>query len=245
VIINQELVRRHFAGVDPIGQRLMIMTMADKPDAIREIIGVVGNVRPSGPQSELEPQVYEPVAQYGLNWLTLIVKAKGPAPALPATVSDVMKAIDPDLPFRNLRPYESALAGRWFRQRFSMILFTLFSAIALTLAAIGIYGVMNYAVSQRTQEIGIRMALGANARDVVALVFGSGARIVALGVGIGLAGSVASARLLQTMLFNTSAADPVTLGGVALLLTLVAFLACWIPAHRATKVDPIVALRSE
>jgi predicted permease len=245
VIINQELARRHFPNVDPIGQRLMIMTMADKPDAIREIIGVVGNVRPSGPQSELEPQVYEPLAQHALGGLTLIVKAKGPAPALPAAVSEVMKSIDPDLPFRNVRAYQSALAGSWFRQRFSMILFTVFSGIALTLAAIGIYGVMNYAVSQRTHEIGIRMALGAKARDVVALVFSSGARIVALGVVIGIAGSIAFARLLQSMLFNTSPSDPLTLGAVALLLAVVAFLACWIPARHATKVDPIVALRSE
>jgi putative ABC transport system permease protein len=126
-----------------------------------------------------------------------------------------------------------------------MTLFTVFSSIALVLAAIGIYGVMSYAVGQRTQEIGIRMALGARARDVLALVFGSGFRIVAIGVVLGLAGSVAFARVLQTMLFKTSPADPVTLGAVALLLAVVAFLACWIPARRATKVNPMVALRSE
>jgi putative ABC transport system permease protein len=245
VIINQELARRHFPGVDPIGQRLMIMTMADKPDAIREIIGVVGNVRPSGPQSELHPQVYEPVAQFALNWLTLIVKTKGPAPAFPATLNDVMKALDPDLPVGNVRPYEAALAGRWFRQRFSMILFTLFSTIALALAAIGIYGVMSYAVSQRTQEIGIRMALGAKARDVLALVFGSGGTIVALGVAIGLAGSIAFARVLRTLLFNTSPVDVLNLIVVSALLAFVALLACALPARRAIKVDPVVALRSE
>jgi putative ABC transport system permease protein len=180
-----------------------------------------------------------------MSWLTLIVKAKRPAPALPAAVGDVMKALDPDLPVRNVHPYESAVAGSWFRQRFSMILFTLFSAIALVLAAIGIYGVMNYAVSQRTQEIGIRMALGARGRDIIALVFSRGARIVAVGIVLGVAGSVIFARLLQTMLFKTSPSDPITLGAVSLLLAMVALLACWIPARRATKVDPMVALRSD
>jgi putative ABC transport system permease protein len=223
----------------------MIMTMADKPDAIREIIGVVGDVRPSGPQSALEAQVYEPMTHYGMGWATLIVKAKGPAPGLPAAIGDALKSLDPDLPVPSVRPYESALAGRWFRQRFSMILFTVFSAIALTLAAIGIYGVMSFAVSQRTQEIGIRMALGAGARDVVRLVLGSGLQIVAFGVTLGIAGSIAFARLLQTMLFKTSSTDPLTLGAVALLLAGVAFLACWLPARRATKVDPLIALRSE
>lgn len=245
VIINQELARRHFANANPIGQRLMIMTMADKPDAIREIVGVVGDVRPNGPQSGLHPQVYEPLAQHGNSFVTLIVKARGPAPALPATVGDVMKALDPDLPFRNLRPYESALAGSWFRHRFSLILFSVFSTLALVLAAIGIYGVMSYAVNQRTQEIGIRMALGANVRDVLALVFGRGARIVAVGVTLGIAGSLAFARLLQTLLYNTTPSDPLTLGAVAALLAIVAFLACWIPARRAAKVDPMTALRSE
>ena len=223
----------------------MIMTMADKPDAIREIVGVVGDVRPNGAQSEISAQVYEPLAQYTLGWLNLVVKAKGSARTLPATIHDVLKAIDPDLSFRNVQPYEFAIAGSWFRQRFSMVLFTLFSAIALVLAAIGIYGVMSYAVSQRRQEIGIRMALGAKGRDVVALVFGRGARIVALGLVLGLTGSVIFARLLQSLLFNTSSSDPLTLGVVALLLALVAFLACWIPARRATRVDPMVVLRTE
>jgi putative ABC transport system permease protein len=245
VIVNQELARRYFPGVDPVGQRLMIMTMADTPDAIREIVGVVGDTRPFGPQSALQSQVYEPIAQHALTFQTLVVKTRGAAPALPATVGDVLKALEPDLPFRSLRSYETALEGSWFRQRFSMILFTVFSAIALVLAAIGIYGVMNYAVTQRTQEIGIRMALGAKARDVVALVFGSGARIVTLGVALGLLGAVVFARVLRTLLYNTSPADPLTLGAVALLLALVAFLACWFPARRATKVDPLVALRSE
>lgn len=244
-IISEELARRQFPGADPIGQRLMIMTMADTPDAIREIVGVVGSVRPAGPQSALRAQVYEPLAQYRNSFLTLTVKTRQAAPTLPAAVSEIAQALDPDLPFRAPRAYNEVLEGQWFRQRFSMILFTLFSVIALTLAAIGIYGMMSYAVSQRVQEIGIRMALGAKTRDVVALVFGSGLRIVALGVAAGLAGAVAFARLLETMLYQTSPADPATLGAVALLLAGVALLASWVPARRATKLDPMIALRAE
>jgi putative ABC transport system permease protein len=245
VIINQELARRHFPGQNPIGRQLMIMTMADTPDVNREIVGVVGDIHPYGPQSDIGPQVYEPFAQLTPGGVNLIVKARGLAPGLPAAVGDVVRAMDSDLPQRDLRPYDLAVAGAWFRQRFSMILFTIFSSVALVLAAIGIYGVMSYAVSQRTQEIGIRMALGAARADVLALVFGSGARIVAIGVLLGTAGSLAFARVLQTLLFKTSPSDPLTLVAVALLLALVALLACWLPARRATKVDPIVALRAE
>jgi putative ABC transport system permease protein len=245
VIINQELARRHFPGTDPIGQQLMIMTMADTPDANREIIGVVGDVRPDGPQSQIGAQVYEPLAQLPQGNAAVIVKATGPAPALPAAVGDVLKQLDPDLPYRAMRPYESAIAGSWFRQRFSMILFMVFSGIALLLAAIGIYGVMSYAVSQRAHEIGIRMALGARAGDVLSLVFQNGARIVALGLAVGIAGSLVFARVLQTLLFNTSPADPLNLAVVVIVLAVVALLACALPARRATKVNPIVALRSE
>ena len=242
-IINQELARRYFPGIDPIGRRLMIYTMADKPDVVRQIVGVVGNVRPSGPQSEIGPQVYEPLAQNPEGGLTLILKAHAPAPSLPAAVSDVIRTLDPDLPLLSLSRYDSTVAMAWFRQRFSMILFSLFSSVALLLAAVGIYGVMAYSVSQRTQEIGIRMALGAQVGDVIRLVSASGARIVVLGVFIGTAGSLAFAQVLQSLLFNTNPCDPLTLLFVGTLLTCVACLACWVPARRAAKVDPIVALK--
>jgi len=245
VIINQELAQRYFPGIDPIGQRLMIYTMGDKPDVVREIVGVVGNVRPWGPQSEIGSLVYEPLAQNPEGDVTLILKAQGPAPALPAAVTDIIRALDPDLPFPSLSHYDATVATAWFRQRFSSILFTMFSSIALLLAAIGIYGVMAYSVSQRTQEIGIRMALGAQMGDVLRLVSASGARIVALGLLIGAAGSLAFAQALRSLLFNTSPSDPLTLLLVGMLLTCVACLACWVPARRAAKVDPMVALRHE
>ncbi|MEO5959533.1 MAG: FtsX-like permease family protein, partial [Opitutaceae bacterium] len=245
VIINEELARRHFPGVDPVGRRLMIAKMDDTPDVLREIVGVVGDVRLNGPQNEIQSQVYEPFAQRPSPGFNLIVKAKSPAPWVMAAVAEIVRALDPDLPFRNMRRYDDALAASWFRQRFSMILFTVFSGIALLLAAIGIYGVMAYAVSQRTPEIGVRMALGASAQDVQRLVLGGAARMVALGLLLGVAGALAFARGLQALLFRTSPADPLTLLAAAGVLVVVAFLACWLPARRAAKVDPIVALRAE
>jgi len=245
VIINQELARRYFQGSDPIGRRVMIYTMADKPDVVREIVGVVGNVRQSGPQSQIEPQVYEPLAQHPQSGLTLVLKTKGPSPALPAAVSNVIRALAPDLPFPSLQRYDATVSDAWSRQRFSMILFTLFSGVALLLAAVGIYGVMAYTVSQRTQEFGIRMALGAKQRDVLRLVSASGAKIVALGVLIGTAGSLAFAQVLRSLLFNTRPSDPLTLLLVGMVLACVACLACWVPARRAAMVNPMVALRNE
>jgi putative ABC transport system permease protein len=223
----------------------MIMTMADKPDVVREIVGVVGDVRPNGPQSAIGSHVYEPHEQRPQSGMQLLVKTTGPVPGLPEAVSRTFRELDPELPVRGLQPYEGRMANSWFRQRFSMILFTVFSGCALLLAALGIYGVMAYAVTQRTQEIGIRMALGAQARDVLGLMLGGGAKIVTLGVGLGLAGTLASARVLATLLYDTSPVDPVTLTVVAALLALVALLACWLPARRATRVNPLVALRSE
>jgi predicted permease len=245
VIINQELARRYFPGINPIGRRLMIYTMADKPDVVREIVGVVGNVRPWGPQSEIASQVYEPLAQHPHGDVALMLKAQGAAPALPAAVNDIVLSLDPDLPVLSLTRYDATVATAWFRQRFSMILFMLFSGIALVLAAVGIYGVMAYSVTQRTQEIGIRMALGAQVGDVLRLVFAGGAKIVTVGVLMGAAGSLAFARVLQSLLFNTSPSDPLTLLLVGMLLTCVACVACWLPARRAVKVDPMVALRQE
>ena len=137
------------------------------------------------------------------------------------------------------------MSDAWSRQRFSMILFTLFSGVALLLAAVGIYGVMAYTVSQRTQEFGIRMALGAKQRDVLRLVSASGAKIVALGVLIGTAGSLAFAQVLRSLLFNTRPSDPLTLLLVGMVLACVACLACWVPARRAAMVNPMVALRNE
>ncbi|MGP1665020.1 MAG: ADOP family duplicated permease, partial [Rhodanobacter sp.] len=233
IVINETLARQHFPGVDPIGRRIMIMTMADKPDVVREIVGVVGDVRPSGPQSRIGAQIYEPLAQQPVADGTLVVKSKDPSPALSATISDLISSIDPDLPARAVRPYRVVLAGAWFRQRFSATLFALFSGVALLLAAVGIHGVVSYLVSRRTPEIGVRMALGATPRQVLRLVVGDAMRMVWLGLGFGVAGTVVFARALHSLLYQTSPIDPVALAVAGTLLALVALLACWWPARRA------------
>jgi predicted permease len=246
VIINEELAHRHFSAVNPIGQRLMIYTMDDKPDGFREIVGVVGSVRPGGPQSELTPQIYEPLSQHpqrhGLN---VIVRTNGVVPGLTAAVKDTLHALNPDIPFDGLWTYAGRVATAWFRQQFSLVLFTLFSVVALLLAALGIYGVIAFSVQQRTHEIGIRMALGAKSTDVVRLILRHGAKLVGVGLALGLVGAAICSHVLESLLFNVSPSDPLTLLAVALILGSVAAIACWIPARRAMKVDPLVALRSE
>ena len=254
VVVNREMVRRHFAGKDPLGQRIRILDIDSgqppvpgqpAPEIWSEIIGVVGDVKPRGPQSITEPQVYQAFDQMPEPLMTLVIRTKGPAPGVYAAVRDVVHSLDKDLRFDTMFPLMATLEWWWTQQRFNMILFTLFSVIALVLAAIGIYGVMAYSVTQRTHEIGIRMALGAMPRDVMRLILGSGARIVCIGLLLGTAGALASTRVLSALLFNVSPYDPVSFIGIILILSAVAFLACWIPARRATKVNPIVALRAE
>ena len=245
VIINQNLAQKYFPNVDPVGKRLMVLTMANTPDVWREIVGVVGDVRAYGPQSTIGPQLYEPLAQHPSGDLSLVVRAQEPASALPGAVRDVIHSLDPNLPFGTIYPYDRQIESYWSKQRFSLILFSLFSGVALLLSGIGVYGVIAYSVNQRTNEIGIRMALGAQSGDVLRLILGTGAKILALGLLIGAAGSLAATRLLQSLLFATSPYDPLTFLAVGGLLGFVALLACWFPARQATKVDPMTALRCE
>ena len=254
VVVNREMVRVHFPDKDPIGQRIRLLGGGPQPTPLpgkpapevwSEIIGVVGDVKPRGPQSDTGPQVYEAFDQAPEQLMNLVVRSKGAAPGLSANVRDIVHALDKDIRFDIFYPLIATIEWTWTRQRFSMILFTLFSVIALVLAAIGIYGVMAYSVNQRTHEIGIRMALGAMPRDVLRLILGSGARIILIGLLLGTAGALASTRVLSSLLFNVSPYDPVSYISIIVILSATAFLACWIPARRATKVNPIVALRSE
>jgi len=241
-IINESLAKKFFPNENPLGQRINI---TNGPEAFREIVGVVGDVKHYGLDTDTPLQTYEPFAQQPLNFLTFVVRTSGPIPGLPAAIRTAIYSVDKDQPIASVRPLTQLIAESVARQRFAMFLFAVFSGVALLLAAIGIYGVMAYSVTQRTGEIGIRMALGAQQADVLRLIFVQGGRLVALGLGAGLVGALLLTRFISSMLFGVSARDPFTFVAIAALLAAIAGLACFIPARRATKVDPLTALRAE
>jgi putative ABC transport system permease protein len=241
VLINETMARRFFPNEDPIGKRLDI----SGPTYMREIVGVVGDVKQESLRTPTPPQVYEPFSQKpGRSFHVLLRVSANPA-QFAETVRQEVRAIDNAQPISEARPMEAIVAQSLMRDRFSALILGAFGCLALILAAVGIYGVIAYSVAQRTNEIGVRMALGAQGADVVRLVLRQGLRLVIIGVVIGLLISTVATRVLAAVLFGISPIDPLTFGVIALLLSLVALLACWIPARRATKVDPLVALRCE
>jgi putative ABC transport system permease protein len=241
-IINETLARQHFPNEDPIGKRINI---TNGPDAWREIVGIVGDIKQYGVDKATSNQSYEPFAQVPFSSLNIVIRTNGAPAALLGAIRPTVYAVDKDQPIGAIRPLEEIVADSIARQRFAMTLLTVFSLVALVIAAVGIYGVMAYSVVQRTGEFGIRMALGAQQRDVLRLVLAQGGKLVGLGLLIGLTATLAASRAMGSMLFNTSAQDPLTLGTITLLLGAVALVACLLPAARATKVNPIEALRAE
>ncbi|MEY2490538.1 MAG: hypothetical protein QOC70_2480, partial [Verrucomicrobiota bacterium] len=241
-IINEAFARQFFRNEDPIGKRIDIDL---GPDAWREIVGIVGDIKQDGPDQATSAQSYEPFAQKPFNSIDLVIRTKGAPAALLGALRPAVYAVDKDQPVGAIRPLEEILADSIARQRFAMTLLSVFSVVALVIAAVGIYGVMAYNVVQRTGEFGIRMALGAQQRDVLRLVLAQGGKLIGLGLVIGLAATLAASRAMGSMLFNTSAQDPLTLASITLLLGGVALVACLLPANRATKVNPIEALRAE
>ena len=251
VIVNEAFARRNFVGAEPLGQQLCIGCERYGDPAMRRIVGVVNDTKqrslgePS-PATVFIPLTQAPEGASGiLRQSSFVLRTTGDPLLLSATIRSEMRQLDPSLPVRNLTSMEQLLSRSIAPQRFNLSLLGLFSALGLLLAAVGIYGVMAYSVLQRTHEIGLRMALGAQGRDVLKLVVKQGMALALVGVAIGLVASFALTRLMKNLLFGVSATDPATLAGVALLLTSVALLACYIPARRATKVDPLVALRYE
>jgi putative ABC transport system permease protein len=238
VIISQLLASQTFPNEEPLGKRL-VMAMNNQPF---EIIGIVGDIRHRSLESQPAAAMYLPAYAGGMN---VVLRTKGEPASLAAAVRKEVRGIDADQPIAAVQTMEQWLETSTAGPRYRTTLLTLFALVALLLAFTGIYGVMSYSVSQRTHEIGVRMALGARQLDVLRLVVRQGMVLVVVGVGLGLLGAFALTRVMSTLLFGVTAKDPVTFVAVAALLTLVAFVACYIPARRATKVDPLVALRYE
>ena len=242
-LINQSFARRYFSDQDPIGQRVTIEGPQNPNAQWMTIVGVVADVEQHYVmEKEVYPAIYIPQA---LPSMALVARARDNPLSLLSAVRGEVRKLDRDLPVYNIQTMDQALGATLKRERFTMLLLSVFAAVALALAAVGLYGVMSYAVSQRTREIGIRMALGARRSDVLMMVIGQGIKLAGAGALIGLGGALALKRLIETLVFGVSATDPLTFTTIALLLELVALLACWIPARRATKVDPMIALRCE
>lgn len=244
-VVNREFVRRFFPhGEDPIGKRILIGVGASGGTPV-SIVGVCAAIRRVGLDGKPLPQVLLPFAQSPSSEITVLLRTTlNPGPIVSGLRSQVL-AIDKELPLSNVATMDDLLAGDTADQRFETTAASLFAALALMLAAVGIYGVMAYSVAQRTHEIGIRVALGAQRNDVLRLVVGQGARLALIGVGSGVAGALLVTRLMGTLLYGVSASDPLTFIGVAILLLLVALAACYVPARRAMRVDPMIALRYE
>ena len=240
IIINETLARRHFPAENPIGQ---IINAGTK----REVVGVVADVKPRGLELESKPQIYLPYAQKPTNatFLTFTIRTLGEPMSLAGAAEGEIRKLDKNLPVANIRSMEEIVSTSLAQRRLMMLLFAGFAVIAVALAAVGIYGVIAYSVAQRTHELGIRMALGAQLTDVLKLILKEGMVLALIGVAIGLGGALALTRLITGLLFGVTPTDAVTFGVVAGGLMVVALFACYIPARRATKVDPLVALRYE
>jgi putative ABC transport system permease protein len=241
IIINETLARRYFAGEDPVGRRLSF-SKEEKP---WEIVGVAGDLSESDLEDEKEPGVYVPYLQDPWWTMNLAIRTSNDPLLLATAVQKEILAVDKDQPVYNIRTMEQVLNERIAPKRLAMVMLAFFALVALVLASVGLYAVISYSVMQRTHEIGIRMALGAQGSDILKMVVGQGLILTLTGTALGLLGAFAMTRAMSQILYGVTATDPLTFAGVTLLLSLVAFLASYIPARRATKVDPMIALRYE
>jgi putative ABC transport system permease protein len=244
IVIDEEFARRYWPNEDPIGKRVAMGS--EKHPLLLTVLGVVGRVKMEGlSQDSNRVQGYFPFAQISNNDMTIVLKGAGDPNQLIDAVRQQVKAIDPDQPIYSVRTMDQIRAESVAPERLNLTLLSIFAGIALVLAIVGIYGVMSYSVTQRTHEIGIRMAIGAQPRDVFRMVIGQGMMLALIGVGLGLIGAFLLTRLMATMLFGVEPTDPATFAAITVLLTGVALVACYVPGRRATKVDPVVSLRYE
>ena len=243
IIVSESFARKHFPGEDPLGKRIKVF-MSEDP-AWTEIVGVVGDVRYDNLTAEAEPTVYYPHPGLTYEFMTIVVRTAGdPAEMAPAARREIA-AIDPDQPVSDVRTMTQVMADTVGRARFNTLLLGIFAGLATLLAAVGIFGVMNYSVQLRTREIGLRMALGAQPGRVLMLVLRQGLILTLIGIGVGLAGALALSRVMSGLLYGVTASDPATFAAIVVVLGVVSLIACYIPARRATRVDPLIALKYE
>jgi putative ABC transport system permease protein len=246
-LVNETMARQFWPGQNPLGRRFTFGGV--RPESIwYTIVGVVGDVKGMGLEAPVKAEMYFPPAQmdvFSFAPRELVLRVKGDPMSLAGAVRQAVWSVDRDQPVSNIRPMEEILADETQQRRLGTTLLGGFAALALLLASVGIYGVLSYRVAQRKQEIGVRMALGARERDVLALVVGQGMKLTLAGVAIGAGAAFALTRLMEGLLFGVSAADPLIFAGIAALLTLAAFIACFLPARRASRIDPMLALRQD
>jgi len=247
IIVTDSFAREYFPGEDPIGKRIQpgISTWDDEKSTMREIVGIVGDVRNRALKTEPKPAYYLPQSQVPFNQVVVVAKTAGDPKSLVPSVTRAVRSMDAELPVFSVKTMDEYVTNSVAGPRFNTTLLSIFAAVALVLTIIGLYGVMSYSVAQRTNEIGIRMALGAEKHDVLKLIVKQGLTLVVIGLALGIGGALALTKLLTSLLFGITTKDPVTFVAIAALLSLVGLLACCVPALRATKVDPLVALRYE
>jgi putative ABC transport system permease protein len=241
VVINQTMAHRFWPKENAIGRHLTV----DGAPASSEIVGIVGDVKHLSLERQWDPEMYLPYQQDNRPPSVLVVRTVNDPRSVVGTIKTAVQMLDRSLPLYNIKTMDERLSESVARRRFTLLLLGLFACTALVLATTGIYGVTTYAVTQRTREIGIRIALGAQPRDVVTLIVGQGMVLILIGVSIGLAGAFALTRVMASLLFEVTSTDPETFIVIGMLLTSVALFASYIPARRATRIDPLIALRYE
>jgi putative ABC transport system permease protein len=243
VMINESLAQRFWPHEEAIGKRLGFK--ASSPQVWHEIVGIVGNVKHRRLDAEPKPELYFPYSQYPGTFMTLVIRtASEPANTI-ATIRNEVLSLDPEQPIFDVKTMDERLSSSVAVNRFVMLLIGVFAGLATILAAVGIYGLIAYTVSQRTHEIGVRMALGAGAGDVLRLVLMRGLKLVVSGMAIGIAGALALTRVMESLLFEVSSTDPLMFAIISTVLTVVGMMSCFLPAYKAVRIDPMIALRCE